>query len=77
MFRTAPFKHLHFRCDTMSSVDSLCCLPVLMVTRNSEVLEVACVFISIEAVFFPHFNIGLCFTVQNIHVTLTVTATFY
>ena len=47
-------------------------------TRNLEVLEVACVFIRIEAMFFPHFNIGLCFAVgpTNIHVTLTVTATF-
>ena len=45
-------------------------------TGNLEVLEVACVFIRIEAIIFPHFNIGLCFAVQNIHVTLTVTANF-
>ena len=65
MFKTAPFKHLHFRCDKISAVDSLWLLPVLTVTHNSEVLEVACVFISIMAVFFPHFNIGLCFTVES------------
>ena len=34
-------------------------------TRNLEVLEVACVFIRIEAMFFPHLNIGLCFAAQN------------
>ena len=66
MFKTAPFKHRHSRCDTISEVDSLCQLPVLTVTPNLEVLEVACVFISIKAGFFPHFNIGLvCFTVQH------------
>ena len=57
--------------------------PVLIACSNSNrsfrSTGSGCVFISIEALFFPHFTIGLCFAVQNIHVyvTLTVTATFY
>ena len=44
-------------------------------TRNLEVLEVACVFIRIEAMFFStsQYRPMLCSTK---HVTLAVTATF-
>ena len=44
MFKTAPFKHLHFRCDTISAVDSLVLIACSNSKSNSEVLVVACVF---------------------------------